>query len=202
MRSHRARWLALAVMVAVPVLWGAGAQAQPADSVPAISFTGGCAPERVGSGAEVVADPAGATVAAGGELRFVNRLGTRAMLILDGDPAVEVPAGGAVAVAFHEGPVAARMRITCPEGERATTVMIEVGTGTSGQDRPSPAATVPPTPAADPAPVAPVAPVAGSGSGGGPNGLLALVATVCVAGVSAGAIRAVLARRAAGPEAA
>jgi hypothetical protein len=186
-------------MVAVPVLWGAGAQAQPADSVPAISFTGGCAPERVGSVAEVVADPAGATVAAGGELRFVNRLGTRAMLILDGDPAVEVPAGGAVAVAFHEGPVAARMRITCPEGERATTVMIEVGTGTSGQDRPSPAATVPPTPAADPAPVAPVA---GSGSGGGPNGLLALVATVCVAGVSAGAIRAVLARRAAGPEAA
>ena len=33
-------------------------------------------------------------------------------------------------------------------------------------------------------------------SGTGPNGLLALIATVCVVGVSAGAIRAIVAQRA------
>lgn len=45
-----------------------------------------------------------------------------------------------------------------------------------------------------------LAQTAGTGSGGGPNGMLALIATVCLAGVTAGAIRAIVAQRSARTE--
>jgi hypothetical protein len=220
MRSRPARWLGVAtILMAAPVLWGSSALAQPAEptgSTGVVTFTGSCA-DRSGAGARVTADPAAVTVPAGTQLQFVNQIGMRATLLLDGEPAVELPVGAAAAVTFHEGPVAARMEISCPRGELAATVMIEVATGAAEPEQ----TPLPPTPDNTPGdlhtpewtpPISPgtgtaadpeaAVPAGGTGSGGGPNGLLALIATVCVAGVSAAAIRAILAQRSPRAEAA
>jgi hypothetical protein len=208
MTAHPARWLGVATLLAAaPLLWwGSVAQAQPAGAGQAVVFTGGCA-DRPDSPPGVTAEPPATTVAPGAELEFVNRIGHRATLLLDGEPAVDLPADGRVVVTFHGGPVEAAMEITCPRGELAATVTVSV------EDEPAdPRPTPSPPPTAAPSPgdlhtpqwtppegaatdQGQPAPLAGVGGGSGPNGLLALVATVCVAGVSAAAIRVVLAQR-------
>jgi hypothetical protein len=165
--------------------------------------------DRPGYVAGVTADPATVIAPVGGQVEFVNRLGARATLLIDGAAAVELSSGGAVGVAFHDGPVEVTMRITCPRGELAATALIEVG---ADPPEPGPATASSPS-AADPgdlrtpqwtssspggavSPEPEAAVVADqAGSGGAPNGILALLATVCVAGVSAAAIRMILARR-------
>lgn len=205
MTAHPARWLPVATLLAAaPLLWwGSVAQAQPASSGQAIIFTGGCA-DRSGSPPQVTAEPPATTVPPGAELEFVNRIGLRATLLLDGEPAVDLPAGGRAVVAFHDGPVEAVMEIGCPRGEIAGAVTVSVG-DEPVDPRPTPSPSPPftaPSPGAQQAPPGSpgaiddrAAPAPAAGAGGGPNGLLALVATVCVAGVSAAAIRVVLAQR-------
>jgi hypothetical protein len=214
MRRNRTRWLALATMVvAAPLLWGSSAQAQQVEADATVTFTGGCV-DRPGFAAGATADQTAVTVRVGGQLEFVNQLGIRATLLVDGEPAVELSPGGAVVVAFYEGPVEVTMRITCPRGELAATTMIGVGADPPQPDQ-APAAPssvsspgdlhtpqwTPPSPGGNLSPGPEAAVVAdGSGSSGGPNGLLAILATVCVAGVSAAAIRVILAQRTAAAE--
>lgn len=196
------------LLVAAPLLWASSAQAQPVEADGAVTFTGGCV-DRPGYPAGATADPATTTVPVGGQLEFVNRLGDRATLIVDGEAAVRLSSGGAAVLAFHAGPVEVAMVVTCPRGELAATTTVGVGADPPEQERttaPSPSVAPPgdlhtpewtpssPDGAASPEAEAAVAP-GGSGSDVGPNSILALIATVCVAGVSAAAIRVILARR-------
>src|SRR5690606_24034400 len=126
MTAHPGRWLTAAmVMAAVPLLWGSGAQAQPASGGQAVVFTGGCA-DRTDSPPGVTAEPSALTVPPGAEIAFVNHLGRRATLLLDGEPAVTLPAGGRAGVPFHGGPVEATLEITCPRGDLAAAVPVSV----------------------------------------------------------------------------
>jgi hypothetical protein len=144
------------------------------------------------------------TVPAENTLRVVNNTGRRARLMLDGLAQGEISEGSAGEVLFHRGPVSLSLRPMCLS-VAASPVRVEVATsappgpGTTGPAGAGPASSggvsrVPPGgradgPAAEPA--ASVEPL----SRGGPVGLLALTAAVCVVGVSAGAIRAIMAQR-------
>ena len=135
MRGHRSWSLRLAaalVLVGVPALWASGAQAEPAASV---VFTGGCASELSGPDDAVTPDPRRATVSPGAQVRLVNRLGRSATVVLDGEPAAELPAGGAVDLVLHSGPVTAALQISCDGEETSATATLDVG----GPDPGSPA---------------------------------------------------------------
>ncbi|MGI5212636.1 hypothetical protein [Plantactinospora sp. CA-290183] len=153
-------------------------------------------------GLRCVAAPEETTVSVPAEstVRVVNGTGRRARLMLDGVARAELAAGSSAEVLLHHGPVSLALRPICmfPAG---SAVRVEVGPAAQGPDAPGPwtAVAVPgdqPPPPDRPGGAAeltgPVAPVRPSE----PIGLLALIATVCVVGVSAGAIRAILAHRA------
>jgi hypothetical protein len=106
------------VLIGAPVLWGSVAHAQSTDRV---EFTGSC-----DDTASAAASPAHAYVPVGGTVELVNSLGERAVLSLDGEPAVELPPGGATGVVLHHGTVTATMRVTCAAGDLAASVSIEV----------------------------------------------------------------------------
>jgi hypothetical protein len=127
MRTHRPRRLALAtaaVLIGAPVLWGSVAHAQSTDRV---DFTGSC-----DDTASAATAPEHAYVPAGGTVELVNSLGERAVLSLDGEPAVELPPGGATGVVLYHGTVTATMRVACAAGDLTASVTIEV-TDTAGQ---------------------------------------------------------------------
>ncbi len=123
MRSHRPRRLALvaaALLVgAAPVLWGSSALAQSPDQV---TYSGGCDSAPAG----VAVSPEQLTMTVGAVLEFVNDLDRPAVLILNGEEAVELPPGGSVGVTLNHGPVTATMAITCPTGELTASAGIEV----------------------------------------------------------------------------
>jgi hypothetical protein len=152
----------------------------------------------------------------------VNDTGRRARLILDGSAQGELPEGSVEDVLFRRGPVSLALRPICLS-TAVSAVRVEVdtapapagpetmlGSGPAGADVhssatasgapsaawPGAAEGGPPPPAWANGPAAePVGPVEPLGDSR-PVGLLALIATVCVAGVSAGAIRAIIAQRA------
>jgi hypothetical protein len=184
---------AAALLLGTPVLAGQAAHAQ---STGTVRFTGGCASELAQQAGTAVAEPAHPTVEAGAELRFVNQLGTRATLSLNGTPAVELSPGGAVGVRLHDGPVTVTVEISCPQrAVRGATTIEVVGPGTlpPAATPTSPGGGIPPAPAATTSGAA--AEVLTAGPAAGPGGLLAAIAVICVVGVSAVAVRAILARR-------
>jgi hypothetical protein len=216
------RLAAALVLAGAAVLWASGAQAEPSATV---VFTGGCASELVGPQDAATPDPRHASVSAGAQVRLVNRLGRSATVILDGEPAAELPSMGAVDLVFHSGPVTATLEISCAGQEVSGTAAIDVVQGGPGGPQPagdastdqsgspdeeelSPGVAGPSSPAASASSPAGEPAAAGAeaaegqvpaattaGSGDGPNGVLALGAAACVAGVLAAAIRSVAARR-------
>lgn len=293
---RRQALIAAALLLSAPLLWGSTAHADPAGTV---TFNGGCALDLLAPLGEVEPDPLRVVVEAGEEVRFDNGLGKRATLMLNGEAAVELPAGESVGVTFHGGPVTASMQISCLLGGLSGSATVEVlgsalppagpsattgppagtarpgadatrattpvpgnerpaagpagagstGSGSdpgpgSGSDAPAPAPpagdtwspppgpgdtapedlTIPrwnirpdpdsggeTSPGADTVDQEPggqgqgqeaeqLSPTAGGGSGDGPNGTLALIATICLAGVTAGAIRAIVTQRSARTE--
>lgn len=145
------------------------------------------------------------TVPAETTLRVVNRTGFRTRLLLDGVARGELAGGAAVDLLFHHGPVMVGLRPLCVFSA-APAVRVEVGpppehlfdeSGGAAAGRVEPSPGPPDRPytwvsglAAEP--LQPMDPVRDDR----PTGLLALVASICVVGVSAGAIRAIIAQRA------
>ncbi|MDG4834760.1 hypothetical protein O7627_36450 [Solwaraspora sp. WMMD1047] len=142
-------------------------------------------------------------VAVGTSLRVVNRTGRRSVLLLDGVARGELAAGSGAQLVVHQGPVVVTLRPICAFATEATA-RVEVA--------------APEVPVGDADALAPSAVRPGAAEGylpgpgwrerpavelsgveplrdRGPTGLLALVAAVCVVGVSAGAIRAIIAQR-------
>ena len=136
-RHTRLLLVAVAALAGGALLAGPAAGAGPAGTV---TFTGGCG--LLGSGIGGTASPAAAQVnlPAGTELRFTNQLGQSAVLRLDGQEVVQIPAGGSADVIFHDGPVLASMQIGCLLGEPASAVRVEVSRAAGPEPAPSPSA--------------------------------------------------------------
>jgi hypothetical protein len=141
---------AAAALAGTPLLIGSPAGAQAAmptapltsmrsESAGTVTFNGGCGLLGSGLGGKSTPDATRLSVPAGSGVRFANRLGQAAALLLNGAPVGEVPAGGAADVVFREGPVTASMQLDCMLGSPAGTVTIEVR-----------AAPPPPSPSASP----------------------------------------------------
>jgi hypothetical protein len=209
LRHRRATVAVAALLASTPPLVSAVAVAEPAaaPNAPAqksdreIVFTGGGSFHVRCTATPVVAS---VTVPPENTLRVVNNTGRRARLMLDGLAQGEISEGSAGEVLFHRGPVSLALKPMCLS-VAASPVRVEVATpaspvpGTTGPAGVGPVSSagvsrVPPGGRADgPAaePTTSVQPL----SRGGPIGLLALTAAICVVGVSAGAIRAIMAQR-------
>jgi hypothetical protein len=138
------------VGLGAPLLAGSPASADPEGDT--VTFQGGCGLLGSGFGAGSTPDAAEVTVPAGSKLRFANGLDQSAVLRLDGEPAAQVPAGGAAEVVFHDGPVTASMQISCLMGSPAGSVTVAVQEVDQPQ-RPAPPSAAPGgSPSAGPSP--------------------------------------------------
>jgi hypothetical protein len=142
-RQARLLLLAAAALAGGALLAGPAAGAGPAGTV---TFTGGCGLLGSGLGGTASPDAEQVHLPAGTELRFTNQLGQSAVLRLDGEEAVQVPAGGSADVIFHDGPVLASMQISCLLGEPASAVTVEVAPAAGPEPAPSPSAATSPRP--------------------------------------------------------
>ncbi|MEV4754003.1 hypothetical protein AB0J86_02655 [Micromonospora sp. NPDC049559] len=225
-RHRRATVAVAALFAGAPSLASSVATAGPPpdparDGRPEVVFTGGGL-FRVRCGVEP--KPTSLRLPPESSLRVVNDTGRSARLLLDGVAQGEIPGGSAGDVLVHRGPVSVALRPDClltdeaavrvevqavpvgavPTGPEAMSSGDLAGAGdraggaapgASSATRPGVAEDAPPLnwargPAAEPA--GQIRPV----REGGPVGLLALIAAICVVGVSAGAIRAIIAQRA------
>lgn len=215
LRHRRATAVLAALFAGAPPLVSgiAVADPSPAPGAPArqggheIVFSGGA---PLGLRCAAKPNAASVTVPAEGTLRVVNDTGRRARLLLDGVAQGEIAGRSSGDVLFHRGPVslalrpnclfasqsAARVDVAAPSAARpSATPSTGRGTGgPAGAGSPS-AAGQPPAPAMADGPAAEPMGSVEPLSDGEPIGLLALTATVCVVGVSAGAIRAIMAQR-------
>lgn len=206
---HRATVAVAALFASTPPLATAAVIAEPApppvvgvrDSGQELVFQG----ERQ-LGMRCVTRPSAIsmTVPAQTTLRVANRTGFRTRLLLDGVARGELADGATVDLLFHHGPVTVGLRPLCVFAA-ASAARVEVGpperlfdaSGGAAAGRVEASPGPPDRPygwvsglAAEP--LQPMDPVRDDR----PTGLLALVASICVVGVSAGAIRAIIAQRA------
>lgn len=210
LRHHRVTVAVAALFVSTPPLATAAVIAEPApppgigvrDSGRELVFDG---ERRLGARCVTKPNTISTTVPAETTLRVVNRSDFRTLLLLDGVARGELAGGAAVEVLFHHGPVTVGLRPLCVFSA-GSAVRVEVGpppkhvlapSGGSAAGRGESSANTDDRRyawvsglAAEP--LAPMDPVRDDG----PTGLLALVAAICVVGVSAGAVRAVIAQRA------
>jgi hypothetical protein len=141
-RVRTPRVLALAAAAALagtPLLAGSPASAAEAvmptasqaslnrsDGADTVTFNGGCGLLGSGLGGTSTPDATALRVPSGSGVRFANRLGQPATLLLNGEAVGEVPAGGSADVVFRKGPATASMQVSCMLGAAAGTVTIEV----------------------------------------------------------------------------
>lgn len=140
-RHRGLAFAATAALVAGPLLAGVvpgAAGATPPAASETVTFSGGCGVLGVGASSEPDVDAL--EVPAGAKLTFVNDLGQRATLLLDGERAAQVDRGDAVPVTFHSGRVEVSMRLQCLLQRQAGTVAVDVVPAASAP---------PPTAAAD-----------------------------------------------------
>ncbi|WP_275415652.1 hypothetical protein [Virgisporangium aliadipatigenens] len=166
----RKRWPALlvaAVLGAGPALAAGAANAAPSD--PSVAFSGGSVLNMLVCRSEP--STGRLTVPADSRVSFVNRLGQRAALRVDGHTVANVGANQTVPVTFSRGPASVTMAFECDAGlvEEFKTATVAVS---APEPREAPAAAANAR-AAAPAPQAGSgggqanAPAAGRGGGGG-----------------------------------
>jgi hypothetical protein len=195
LRRHRVTAAVAALVAGAPPLLPGLAVAEPTPGAPTrqggheVVFSGG---GSLGLRCAATPNVASVTVPAEGLLRVVNNTGRRASLMLDGVARGEIAGGSSGEVLVHRGPVSLTLRPHCLFAS-PTPVQVEVVA-----PRPVRSGTAETTNRAgtwaDPAAAEPTDSVEPL-SAEEPIGLLALTATVCVVGVSAGAIRAMMAQR-------
>ena len=216
-RSLRRRAaLAVVLVGAVPLLASSATRADVLAGTPGsqVTFRGG---GLLGLGSLIcMSEPSRGrlTVPAETTVNFVNYTGQQATLRVDGRDAGVVGPNQAVPVLFHRGAADVTMAATCwlnlDRAYRGITVEVSPATGAlpgSGSRTAGPVGASGPTGIAaigDPksVPVGKVAvsaPVPAKPVSTGANRLLSLLATVCAMGMSAGAIRAIVAERASRP---